>query len=110
MQSPPVPRYLVPPRSKYSPQHLILDVLRYNINEDCITSHLLLLLLSISFASRHAGKQRPVQTCCVRHCAVSHQHQTRANYYYYYLFIIPEAHQSGYGTCHYIIIDSVQES
>ena len=24
MQSPPVPRYLVPPRSKYSPQHLIL--------------------------------------------------------------------------------------
>jgi len=24
MQSPPVPRYLVPPRSKYSTQHLIL--------------------------------------------------------------------------------------
>ena len=24
MQSPPVPRYLVPPRSKYSPQHLVL--------------------------------------------------------------------------------------
>ena len=24
MQSPPFPRYLVPPRSKYSPQHLIL--------------------------------------------------------------------------------------
>ena len=24
MLSPPVPRYLVPPRSKYSPQHLIL--------------------------------------------------------------------------------------
>jgi len=25
MQSPPVPRYLVPPRSKYSPQHLVLE-------------------------------------------------------------------------------------
>ena len=25
MQSPPVPRYLVPPRPKYSPQHLILN-------------------------------------------------------------------------------------
>jgi hypothetical protein len=30
-------------------------------------------------------------------------------YYYYYLFIIPEIHQSGYRTCHYIIIGRVQK-
>jgi len=57
------------------------DVIRYNTNEECITAHLLLLLLSISVASRQAGKQRPIQIHCVRHCAVSHQHQTRANGY-----------------------------
>lgn len=57
------------------------DVIRYNTNEERITAHLVLLLLSISFASRHAGKQRPVQIHCIRHCAVSHQHQTRANGY-----------------------------
>ena len=27
-----------------------------------------------------------------------------------YLFIIPEIHQSGYGTCYYIIIGRVQKS
>jgi hypothetical protein len=36
------------------------DVIRYNTNEECITGRLLLSLLSISFGSRHAGKQ---QTC-----------------------------------------------
>jgi len=29
MQSPPFPRYLVPPRSKYSPQHHILNTLSF---------------------------------------------------------------------------------
>ena len=29
MQSPPFPRYLVPPRSKYSPQHHILYIIRF---------------------------------------------------------------------------------
>jgi hypothetical protein len=60
------------------------DVIRYNTNEECITARLLLLILSISFGSRHAaGKQRPVQIHCVRQCAVSDQHQTRANGYYF---------------------------
>ena len=34
MQSPPVPRYLVPPRSKYSPQHLITEKLVNEINAE----------------------------------------------------------------------------
>ena len=35
MQSPPVPRYLVPPRSRYSPQHLILKHLQLPFLPQC---------------------------------------------------------------------------
>ena len=35
MQSPPVPRYLVPPRSKYSPQHLVLKHPQFPFLSQC---------------------------------------------------------------------------
>ena len=43
--------------------------------------------------------------CCRIHVACAAE-----SVYYYYLFIIPEFRQSGYGTCHYIIIGIVQKS
>ena len=56
MQSPPVPRYLVPPRSKYSPQHLITcpTVLNANyLNQSLITDcsfYFLILDISRSYS------------------------------------------------------------
>ena len=35
MQSSPVPRYLVPPRSKYSPQHLVLKHSQFPFLPQC---------------------------------------------------------------------------